>query len=112
MMGHVEAVHPATLGLGLTDPTVLTEAVFLEEEGSVGAVGEDKPPTAVMAMPAHMIKVPRKATWVDTITISRALRKGSTSRTATTTLQVPASIVTRQVVMTRATVMKVRLRVA
>ena len=108
---HAEAVLLETSGQGLTDPTVLTEAVFLEEEGSVGAVGEDKPPTAATAMPAHMIKVPRKATWVVTIITSPARHLGSTIRTATTMHQVPGSTLTLLADTIRVMAMKVRLRV-
>ena len=113
MTGRAEAAA-ATLAPGLTDPTTMIGVGPREEEALAAAVVAvaAKTTTVVIAIQARMTRVPRKATWVDTITISRALRKGSTSRTATTTLQVPASIVTRQVVMTRATVTKVRLRVA
>ena len=50
MMGHAEAVHPATLGLGLTDPTVLTEAVRHEEEDTGLAVEVVKDSTAALGM--------------------------------------------------------------
>ena len=113
MTGHAEVALPATLGLGLTDPTALTEAVLRGEEGSVAAAGVAvRAPTVVMAMQLHMIKVLRKATWGHTI-ITSPVRppKGITTRTATTMRQVPGSTVTLLVVTTRIMAMKVRLRV-
>lgn len=122
MMGLVEeAVLPETLGLALTDPTtILTGAVLLEEGGlvvvvvaEVGAASKAAATMVAMAMQPPMIKVPRKATWEGTITTVRARHKGSTTRTATTTMrQVRDSTIQSPLAVTiRASVMKVRLRV-
>ena len=122
MMGLVEeAVLPETLGLALTDPTtILTGAVLLEEGGlvvvvvaEVGAASKAAATMVAMAMQPLMIKVPRKATWEVTITTIPALRKGSTTRMATTTTRLVPDSTTqiRLAVTIWATVMKVRLRV-
>lgn len=112
MMGHAEAALLSTMGLGLTDPTALTEAGLREEEGSVVAVEVEvaKVPTAT-EMQHPITKVPRKATWEATMITSRLRHKGIITRTATTMLPTPGSTVTLLVVMTRIMGMKVRLRV-
>lgn len=119
MMGHVEeAALPETSGLGLTDPTTLKGAVLQEEGdsvevGVVGAVNTAVATGAAMETQARMIKVLRKATWEVTITTILAHRKGSTTRTATTTtlLGRNSTIQIRLAVTIWVMVTKVRLRV-
>lgn len=119
MTGHVEeAALPETSGLDPTDPTTLKGAVLREEGdsvevGVVGAVNMVVATGAATEIQALMIKVPRKATWEVTITTIPALRKGSTTRMATTTTRLVPDSTTqiRLAVTIWATVMKVRLRV-
>lgn len=90
---------------------VLVVAVAAEAAGVarvITAVG-----VVATGMSARMTRAPRKATWEVTTTSPARLHLGhTTTRTATTTLQVPGSTIQIPLAaMARGTVMKVRLRV-
>ena len=118
------AALPATTAQGPIDPTTMTE-VELREAGAlvvVAAAGAVvvKATMAVVVegegtgISPRMTKVPRKATWGATTTMSPVRPhpvRSTTSRTATTTVLDLDSTTQIRPVTTKGTAMKVRLRV-
>lgn len=111
-----EAALLATTAQGLTDPTPMTGAELLGDEGLVAVAAVVVKVTMVVeviGMWVRMTRALRKATWEGTTTTRPGRLQGlTTTRTATTTLQVPDSTTQIPMVATAPnTAMKVRLRV-